>query len=164
MLESERIVTPKTKRLRDPDREPSPGVPSGARLCYSRVPNLILKRVPMSLTPQQLQKIEVRLHEERVRLGGELQAFTGPEAAEDSQSQAGDSSKFPTHPADLGTDVAREELEASIATRRSSEVAEIDAALERLNSSPETFGLDENSGEAIPFARLDIIPWARTAV
>ena len=118
----------------------------------------------MSLTPQQLQKIEVRLHEERVRLGGELQAFTGPEAAEDSQSQAGDSSKFPTHPADLGTDVAREELEASIATRRSSEVAEIDAALERLNSSPETFGLDENSGEAIPFARLDIIPWARTAV
>jgi RNA polymerase-binding transcription factor DksA len=118
----------------------------------------------MSLTQKQLQKIEARLHQERKRLAGELQDFTGPESAEDSQGQAGDSSKFPTHPADLGTDVAREELEASIATRRSAEIAEIDAALDRLNSSPDTFGLDENSGEEIPFARLDIIPWARTTV
>lgn len=118
----------------------------------------------MSLTQKQLQKIEARLHEERARLLGQLQEFTGPEAAEDSQGQAGDSSKFPTHAADLGTDVAREELEASIATRRSAEIAEIDAALERLATSPTTFGHDENSGEAIPFARLDIIPWARTTV
>jgi DnaK suppressor protein len=118
----------------------------------------------MPLTQKQLQKIEARLHEERERLGGQLEEFTGPEAAEDSQGQSGDTSKFPTHPADLGTDVAREELEASIATRRSAEIAEIDAALERLTSSPETFGMDENTGEPIPFARLDIIPWARTTV
>ncbi len=118
----------------------------------------------MTLTQKQLHMIEVRLHEERERLAGEVQAFIEPESAEDSQGQAGDSSKFPTHAADLGTDVAREELEASIATRRSVELAEIDAALERLSSSPGTFGLDENSGAAIPFARLDIIPWARTTV
>ncbi len=118
----------------------------------------------MPLTAKQLQKIEARLQEERERLLGQLRDFTEPEAAEDSQGQAGDSSKVPTHPADLGTDVAREELEASIATRRSAEIAEIDAALERLTTSPETFGLDENSGEEIPFARLDIIPWARTTV
>ena len=55
----------------------------------------------------------------------ELREFTEPEAAEDSQDQAGDISKFPTHAADLGTDVAREELDASIATRRSAELAEI---------------------------------------
>lgn len=118
----------------------------------------------MSLTTRQLQQIEARLHEERARILGQLQEFTGPEAAEDSQGQAGDSSKVPTHAADLGTDVAREELEASIATRRSAEIAEIDAALERITSSPETFGRDENSGEEIPFERLDIIPWARTTV
>lgn len=118
----------------------------------------------MSLTQKQLQKIEARLHEERERLAGDLHSFTETEASEDSQGQAGDASKFPTHAADLGTDVAREELEASIATRRSAEIAEIDAALDRLISSPETFGLDENSGEPIPFARLDIIPWARTSV
>ena len=84
----------------------------------------------MPLTPKQLQKIEARLHEERERLGGQLEEFIGPEAAEDSQGQSGDTSKFPTHPADLGTDVAREELEASIATRRSAEIAEIGATLE----------------------------------
>jgi len=118
----------------------------------------------MPLSHKQLRKIEARLHEERERLLGQLQEFAGPEAAEDSQGQAGDSSKFPTHGADLGTDIAREELEASIATRRSAEIAEIDAALERIATSPETFGMDENSGEAIPFDRLDIIPWARTTV
>ena len=118
----------------------------------------------MSLTPKQLQKIEARLHEERERLAAELPEFTGPESAEEEETEGGHISKFPADEADVGTDVARKELEASIATRRSAEIAEIDAALERLNTSPETFGLDENSGEAIPFARLDIIPWARTTV
>ena len=42
--------------------------------------------------------------------------------------------------------------------------AEIDAALERLATSPDTFGLDEQSGEEIPFERLDIIPYARANV
>lgn len=118
----------------------------------------------MPLTHKQLQTLDARLHAERKRVLGELQQFTDAEAAEDSQGQAGDSSKFPTHAADLGTDVAREELEASIATRWSSEIAEIDAALERITTSPQTFGLDENSGDEIPFERLDIIPWARTTV
>jgi RNA polymerase-binding transcription factor DksA len=68
------------------------------------------------------------------------------------------------HPADLGTDVASEELDASIATRRSAEIAEIDAALDRMATSPETFGYDEQSGEEIAFERLEIIPYARTNV
>ena len=118
----------------------------------------------MSLTQKQLQHIETRLHEERTRLLGQLREFTDEESSEDSQSLAGDLTKFPMHSADLGTDVANEELEASIATRRSAEIAEIDAALDRIVNAPDTFGTDENSGEKIPFERLDIIPWARTTV
>lgn len=118
----------------------------------------------MPLTASQLQHLEQRLHEERTRLLGQLQDFVSEESSADSQDLAGDLSKFPTHAADLGTDVANEELEASVSTRRSAEVAEIDAALERLATSPETFGLDEQSGEEIPFARLDIIPYARVNV
>ena len=118
----------------------------------------------MSLTSLQLQHIEKRLHEERDRLVGQLHEFTNTEAAEDTEDRAGDVSKFPTHAADLGTDVASEELDASIATRRSAEIAEIDAALERIKNAPEAFGIDENSGEPIPYARLQIIPWARTTV
>ena len=118
----------------------------------------------MALTASQLQHLEQRLHEERTRLLAELQDFVGEESREDSQHLAGDLSKFPTHPADLGTDVATEELEASVSTRRSAEIAEIDAALERMATSPETFGLDEQSGEAIPLERLEIIPYARATV
>ena len=118
----------------------------------------------MPLTTKQLQHLEKRLHQERARLLEQLQDFTEEESSEDSQDLASDLSKFPTHPADLGTDVANEELEASVSTRRSAEIAEIDAALERLATSPATFGLDEQSGEEIPFARLDIIPYARANV
>jgi DnaK suppressor protein len=118
----------------------------------------------MPLNRKQLDHIEKRLIEERDRLVGQLNEFANAESAEDSQDQAGELTKLPFHPADLGTDVANEELEASIATRRSAEINEIDAALERLRTSPDTFGIDENTGESIPFERLDIIPWARTGV
>ena len=118
----------------------------------------------MPLTTSQLQHLEKRLHEERTRLLEQLQDFVGEESSQDSQDLSGDLSKFPTHPADLGSDVANEELEASVATRRTAEIAEIDAALERLATSPDTFGFDEQSGEEIPFARLDIIPYARANV
>lgn len=116
----------------------------------------------MPLSTAQLEHLERRLREERDRLMGQLQEFSGREADDDNQDQTGDLTKVPLHQADLGTDVANEELEASIATRRSAELAEIDAALERIASAPETYGIDENSGEPIPFERLDIIPYART--
>lgn len=116
----------------------------------------------MPLSPSQLEHLERRLHEERVRLMGQLQEFTEQESDEDSQSQSGDLSSVPMHMADQGTDVANEELEASIATRRSAELGEIDAALERITNAPDTYGIDENSGAPIPFERLDIIPYART--
>jgi DnaK suppressor protein len=69
---------------------------------------------------------------------------------------------MPTHQADLGTDTMQEELDASNSTRISRELAEIDAALERLYRHPEKFGICEDTGDDIPFARLDVIPWART--
>ena len=118
----------------------------------------------MPLTAPQLQHLEKRLHQERARLQEELQDFVREESSADSQHLAGDLSQRPLHPADLGTDVANEELEASVSTRRSAELAEIDAALARLAAVPSTFGVDEQSGAEIPFARLDIIPYARTNV
>jgi len=118
----------------------------------------------MPLSSAQLKHLQARLHEERSRLLGQLHEFTDTESAEDSQDLAGNLSKFPTHPADIGTDTVNEELEASISTRVSAETSEIDAALDRIMTSPETFGLDEQTGDAIPFERLDIIPYARIAV
>lgn len=44
------------------------------------------------------------------------------------------------------------------ATRISTELAEIDAALARLYETPEKFGVSESTGNQIPFDRLDAIP------
>jgi DnaK suppressor protein len=80
----------------------------------------------------------------------------------DEQERAGDLTTVPFHIADRGTDTMQDELEASNATRMSRELAEIDAALERLYHSPERFGVCEDTGRPIPLERLDVIPWART--
>ena len=55
-----------------------------------------------------------------------------------------------------------QEVIESLQAAEGRELAEIDAALERLYNTPEKFGICEDTGEDIPYERLDIIPWART--
>lgn len=117
----------------------------------------------MALSAAQLKHFEKRLLEERTTLQRELLRYTGAEAADDEQEQSGDLTKVPYHPADLGTDTINQEVDASNATRESAELADIDAALERLYETPDKFGMDANTGKPIPLERLEIIPWARTA-
>lgn len=116
----------------------------------------------MPLSEAQRQHLEQRLQEERARALRTLNRAVDRHADEDEQERSGDLSKVPFHPADLGTDTMQDELDASNATRVSRELAEIDAALERLYHTPEKFGVCEDTGREIPFARLDVIPWART--
>jgi RNA polymerase-binding transcription factor DksA len=115
----------------------------------------------MALTNAQRDHIEKRLHEERER---SLQVLNGilADTSLTEQDAAGDLSTMPFHPADLATDEINREVDESNATRASRELAEIDAALERLYKSPADFGVSEKDGREIPFERLDIIPWART--
>ena len=116
----------------------------------------------MALSDIQRKHLEHRLREERDRALQSLNRSVDESAEESEEDQAGNLSKMPTHQADLGTDTMQDELDASNATRISRELAEIDAALERLYSNPERFGICEKTGAAIPYARLEIIPWART--
>jgi DnaK suppressor protein len=116
----------------------------------------------MSLSDAQRRHLERRLQEERARLQRDLDRSLAVQEQEDEQDRAGDLTKYPFHPADLGTDTMDAELEGSNETRMSGELAEIDAALDRLHRTPERFGICEETGRPIPFERLDIIPWART--
>jgi RNA polymerase-binding transcription factor DksA len=116
----------------------------------------------MALTEEQRRHLERRLQEERASALGRLDRSLAEHTGEDAQDRAGDLTVMPFHPADLGTDAMQEELDASNETRTSRELAEIDAALERLYRTPERFGICEDTGEDIPFARLEIIPRART--
>ena len=116
----------------------------------------------MPLTEKQRRHLERRLQEERTRALRTLNASVAEQADEDEQDRSGDLSAWPLHQADLGTDTMQSELDASNATRVSRELAEIDAALERLYNTPEKYGICEDTGDDIPYARLDLIPWART--
>ncbi|MEO7363196.1 MAG: TraR/DksA C4-type zinc finger protein [Gemmatimonadaceae bacterium] len=118
----------------------------------------------MPLTAKQFEHLEKRLQDERTRVQRDLEGFTQTESSDDMQDRDADLSKYPTHPADLGTDANVEEVDASIATRQTAELVQIDEALDRMTRTPELYGICENTGEEIPFERLDVIPWARTAV
>src|SRR5205807_8460555 len=115
----------------------------------------------MPLTGEQQRHIERRLRDERERAIQILNEIVADRSSESQQTEAGDLSLMPFHPADLGTDTMDEELDESNATRATRELNEIDAALERLYKSPEKFGVCDD-GREIPFERLDIVPWART--
>ncbi|HEU4698253.1 MAG TPA: TraR/DksA C4-type zinc finger protein [Gemmatimonadales bacterium] len=116
----------------------------------------------MSLTESQRAHLEHRLREERERLQRALDRTLADRSRADQQDRAGDLTDTPFHPADRGTDTMEAELDATNATRMSRELAEIDAALERLYRAPERFGICEDTGRPIPFERLDVVPWART--
>jgi DnaK suppressor protein len=116
----------------------------------------------MPLTTEQLRHLERRLVEERARVLESLDRIVADRSAGTERDQSGDLSAMPFHPADLGTDAIDEELDLSNASRASVELAEIDAALERLRKTPERFGRCDDGKREIPFERLDIIPWAHT--
>jgi RNA polymerase-binding transcription factor DksA len=114
------------------------------------------------MTAQQRKHLENRLLEERARALELLNRIVAERSSASEQEGAGDLTLMPLHQADLGTDTIDEEVDESNATRISRELAEIDAALERLYKTPEKYGVCEDTGREIPFERLDIIPWART--
>ncbi len=116
----------------------------------------------MSLSEEQRNHFEKRLLEDRSAAVDALNRIIVTSGADDSQDRSGDLSKVPTHPADLGTDVINTEVTNANATRISQELTEMDAALERLHRTPMRYGICEDSGEPIPLARLEIVPWART--
>jgi len=108
----------------------------------------------MALTATQRKHLEARLLEERTRVADALARYARA-TRETLQEASGDLSAFPVHMADQGMDALN-------AARETGELAEIDAALERLYKRPDDYGRCERSGKPIPFERLDLVPWART--
>lgn len=109
----------------------------------------------------QRKRLEGRLLAERSRIRGVLDRMNRTARSADERDQSGDISIMPTHPADIGSDEQQRELDTSVNQNEADTLAEIDAALERLYKTPERYGVDERSGEPIPMARLEVIPWAR---
>lgn len=71
--------------------------------------------------------------------------------------------RAPDHMAELGSATVAADAAARLSVGETRTLADLDAALRRLCHTPERFGLDEVTGEPIPFARLELIPWALRA-
>jgi len=117
----------------------------------------------MALTGEQRHRVEERLLEERARVLSVLRRFNN-DSETSVTAASGDLSDYPFHVADHGTDSYDQEMETVQAERASRELEEINEALRRLYEEPDRFGICENTGDAIPLERLEIIPWARTCV
>ena len=115
----------------------------------------------MALTPTQRKHLEARLLEERAQIVDALTRYSRVNR-DTLQQEPGDRSAFHVNVADQATEAADEEVDDLHAARETAELAEIDAALERLYQRPEDYGRCERTGKPIPFERLDLVPWART--
>jgi RNA polymerase-binding transcription factor DksA len=102
-----------------------------------------------------------RLDSEREKLQG-MVAELRTETRQEANGQTGELSSYDQHPADLGSETFEREKDLSILESLEDELAEVEAALRRLDEG--TYGIDEVTGERIDPERLDARPEARTNV
>ena len=101
-----------------------------------------------------------RLEAERTRVNGlirELHTDLDDEVDSDESEP-----NYDQHPADSGSDTFEREKDLSILESLETELAEIEAAIERIDQG--TYGIDEVTGAPIDPARLEAVPEARTNV
>jgi RNA polymerase-binding transcription factor DksA len=103
-----------------------------------------------------------RLESERERVTNLIANLRGEIGDTPEADQLGELSGYDQHPADQGSETFEREKDLSILEGLESELAEIEAALQRVDEG--TYGIDENTGEPIDPARLDALPTARTNV
>jgi RNA polymerase-binding transcription factor DksA len=102
-----------------------------------------------------------RLDEERSRVSGLIQEMRAELDGEEESGEA-ELADYDQHPADSGTDTFEREKDLSILDGLEAELAEIEAAIERIDQG--TYGIDEVTGAPIDPARLEAVPEARTNV
>ena len=103
-----------------------------------------------------------RLEQERVRVGGLIADLRSEGLDEEELAQSGELTHYDQYPADTASDTFEREKDLSILERLETEMAEIEAALQRLDDG--TYGVDEVTGEPIDAERLDALPTARTNI
>src|ERR1041384_26939 len=112
------------------------------------------------MNKKQLQHMEKRLLEERTRVMKEL-GFYDESFSATLQNSDGDLSSYSFHMADQGTDAMEREKQFLMASKEGRYLWPLNEALQRLYSSPETFGRCHQCGNELDFERLDALPHAR---
>ncbi|MGH8984436.1 MAG: hypothetical protein ACRDY6_11255 [Acidimicrobiia bacterium] len=103
-----------------------------------------------------------RLEAEQGRVQGLIRSVRDEYGDGSENDETSELSNYDQHPADAGSDTFEREKDLSILEQLEAELAEIQAALRRIDEG--TYGLDEVTGEPIPPERLEAVPTARTNV
>ena len=104
-----------------------------------------------TLTQAQLASLRRKLRDERRRIGAVLQ--------EPLSSAPTDEPREFEETAQRATD---RDQELGIHSQEGALLVEVDRALAKMDAG--TYGVSEKTGAAIPYARLDAVPWAREGV
>ncbi len=110
----------------------------------------------MALTKSQMQRFKKRLEELREQLLSSLRT----NAAEVKRPD--EATGYSQHQADQGTDDFDRRINLEVTSNEFVLLRQIDHALERITDG--TYGKCEVSGEDIPIARLDAMPYVTTTV
>ena len=102
-----------------------------------------------------------RLEAEQRRVEGLIQTVRAEIGDEPENEQLAEPA-YDQHPADMGTETFEREKDLSILEQLEAELAEIQAALQRVEDG--TYGIDEVTGDPIAPERLDAVPTARTNI
>jgi RNA polymerase-binding transcription factor DksA len=104
-------------------------------------------------------EVRNRLEAERERVASLIEGLRGELGDSPENEEVGELSHYDQHPADQGSETFEREKDLSILESLEAEVAELEAALRRLDDG--TYGIDEVTGRPIDPARLDAMPAAR---
>ena len=103
-----------------------------------------------------------RLQSDQERVQGLIKGLRAEGLDQEEADQVGDLSHLPQHQGDQGSELFEREKDLAILEQLENELAEIEAALQRLDAG--TYGIDEVTGEPIARERLEALPSARTNV
>jgi RNA polymerase-binding transcription factor DksA len=103
-----------------------------------------------------------RLVAERERVNALITELRSEGLDQTESDQAGELTHYDQHPADTASDTFEREKDLSILESLEADLAEIEAALQRLEEG--RYGVDEVTGEPIDRTRLEAYPTARTNV
>jgi DnaK suppressor protein len=108
---------------------------------------------------KKFEKLLLELREKKLEYIAMLRELAISRTQRDA---SGDISAFTSHPADISTESDEREKVASLITRETQSLKELDAALERIRDA--TYGKCDICGGDIPPARLQALPFATLCV
>lgn len=110
----------------------------------------------MSLKKNEVAKFKKRLEELRAHLSNSLKGTTEEVKSPD------DTMGYSQHQADQGTDDFDRTISLEVTTRELHILKQIERALEKIDDN--TYGICDITGEEIPVARLEAVPYATMTV